>query len=445
MTKSTSVSSTRLHIAVASLGFHDVNLHGQMVKTPALMSWLIAQGHRVSICAGIHPWENASGQVAAFTRLGAEPYTFALPSQDQYLAQLGPSRRLGWLWPLPLEVYFPGRLVAAEVRRKLQELRPDVLWLINYGGLSMAYDYVGAPKVVSQQDPLHMVAYYQWRYSFGESDLFAHLRRGLRVIKQYREQVPYLAEMMRRCDAAVACAAHDARYYSRKTGMPCLYLPTPATDVVGTDWRRIRERTRRMGRWKILWASPLGAPVNRPAVDMTMRDIIPVLDRQLHPDRYEMHFVGRTDAMPASLARLAAERPHIRVRGYVESIEDEFLSSDVVLVPTPIRFGFRTRIVSAFSFGCCVVAHEACTPGMPELVHEHNVLLARNGEGLAEQTIRALTDQALRNRLEESGRRTYERFYSIDVVGERFVAELFRVTQRGRADPVHLAQPSVMP
>jgi glycosyltransferase involved in cell wall biosynthesis len=159
---------------------------------------------------------------------------------------------------------------------------------------------------------------------------------------------------------------------------------------------------------------------------MFVREVVPVLDAHLRPDGYEVHFVGRSEGAPRELVELAAKRPNIKIRGFVDSADEEFLSVDILLALNPIRLGNRLRIASAFSFGCCVVSHVANQCGMPELRHDYNVLLAEKGKDIALAVVRALSDEPLRRRLGENGRKTYENAYS-DSACAKIEAHLIRI------------------
>jgi glycosyltransferase involved in cell wall biosynthesis len=101
----------------------------------------------------------------------------------------------------------------------------------------------------------------------------------------------------------------------------------------------------------------------------------------------------------------------------------------VLLVSTPVETGPRVRILSAFSYGCCVVAHEANRLGIPQLVHEENVLLSDTA-GLARETLRALADPELRARLGRRGRELYESDFTPEQAGTTIVQELERLAAR---------------
>ena len=132
---------------------------------------------------------------------------------------------------------------------------------------------------------------------------------------------------------------------------------------------------------------------------------------------WEFHLVGGFfDTMPMPLQdRLKQFK--VKIRGQISPPDDEFFSSHVVLVPTPIELGIRVRIVTAFSFGSCVVAHVANKRGIPELEDSKNCLLGNSGEELAQACRRALVDTELRHMLEAGARNTYESSFSLAKAG----------------------------
>ena len=91
--------------------------------------------------------------------------------------------------------------------------------------------------------------------------------------------------------------------------------------------------------------------------------ILPALTRELGPDGFEVHVVGGYD--PPAAAGNAFDHPAVVRRGQIEPPDDEFLAADVLLVPTPLSTGPRSRIITGMTFGNCVVAHEANCSGSP--------------------------------------------------------------------------------
>ena len=103
----------------------------------------------------------------------------------------------------------------------------------------------------------------------------------------------------------------------------------------------------------------------------------------------------------------------------------------MVLVPTPIRLGVRVRILTAFSYGACVVAHSANALGIPELEHGENVLLGRNARELADSVARAIAEPELRRRTSAGARATYERFFAPPAAAGPIERILERIGGRG--------------
>ena len=120
--------------------------------------------------------------------------------------------------------------------------------------------------------------------------------------------------------------------------------------------------------------------------------------------------------------------------GHTENAGEEFLAATALVVPTPIGLGTRVRILTAFSYGCPVVAHGANALGIPELAHGDNVLLGNSADELADGIVRITGDLALRRRLEDGGRATFERSFAPGVAAERLV-ELLGSISAGRARP----------
>ena len=123
-------------------------------------------------------------------------------------------------------------------------------------------------------------------------------------------------------------------------------------------------------------------------------------------------------------------------RGQIEPPDDEFLAADVLLVPTPLTTGPRSRIITGMTFGSCVVAHEANRLGIPELRDGENVILAADGPGLAEATLAALADPEARARVGRAARQLYETTFTPSIAGARIVQELERVADEARRPAV---------
>ena len=117
-------------------------------------------------------------------------------------------------------------------------------------------------------------------------------------------------------------------------------------------------------------------------------------------------------------------KSNIFIRGHVSPSDNEFLSSHVLLVPTPIELGIRVRIISGFSFGTCIVAHSANKKGIPELVNMKNSILGNTGYEIAHGCYTLYKDENLRKRIEKESRLTFDTYFSINQAGNIICNEI---------------------
>jgi glycosyltransferase involved in cell wall biosynthesis len=131
----------------------------------------------------------------------------------------------------------------------------------------------------------------------------------------------------------------------------------------------------------------------------------------------QFRVVGRTGPQVQSLS----SREGVHVVGFVERIEDELAKADAVVVPLRIGSGSRLKILEAWAHGIPVVSTTVGAEGLPAS-HNENLLLADSASALAKACIRILTEEGLRTRLAQAGRRTVESSFLPEDIKTRFVA-----------------------
>ncbi len=163
--------------------------------------------------------------------------------------------------------------------------------------------------------------------------------------------------------------------------------------------------------------------------------ILPVLTRELGPDGFEVHVVGGYD--PPVAAGNAFEHPAVVRRGQIEPPDDEFLAADVLLVPTPLRTGPRSRIITGDDVRDVrrrPRGEPAGHPGAPR----RRERVSRSGRARASpgrRSTRSPTPEA-RTRVAREARRLYESTFAPSIAGARIVRELERVAAEPRATAV---------
>lgn len=285
---------------------------------------------------------------------------------------------------------------------------------------AMVQAQLGVPTVGLVGDPYHLPTLVRRRFNarYASDEERAALNLSPAQEDAYMQQaVRDQVAILNGCDAAGAFAAHHAAMLA-ESGARCRYVRTPVPDPL----KHGRPPVERPRRFKIMHIGHLRGIATLTGVELLARDMLPELSRRLTPDGFELHIVGGYhDTLPADLKQ-ALTHPAVVFRGQISPPDAEFLSSHVLIVPTPVDLGIRVRILTAFSYGCPVVAHRANAQGIPELEHGVNCLLADDGETLARHCVALAEDEALRKRLEEGGRATFERCFSTATAGRDIVA-----------------------
>jgi glycosyltransferase involved in cell wall biosynthesis len=363
---------------------------------------LAERGHDVSICSLVFPeyddptgasWESqvessrASG--LAVTPVVSRAWSARPPSGS----------RLQRAWRPEAEQLLPTLRDADAVKAVVAELDPDALLVYNWDGLAASVA-TEKPRVGAMSDPSHLPLLYRWRarpLSAGK------VREGIAVQAVARTQPKLMVEMLRACKRAGAFGPQTVAWLRDKGLTDCEYLRTPIPDPGRPVERPPHERPR------ILLIGHLRGTATLDGLRRVAR-ILPLLDRKLGPNGFEVRIVGGYD--PPDELREALTRPGVTFTGFVEDVAEEFRSADLMLVPVSIPLGVRVRILTGFAYGLPVVAHVANAIGIPELADSENALLGRTDAELADAVARAVREPGLAERLGREGRRTYEHSFT---------------------------------
>ena len=161
--------------------------------------------------------------------------------------------------------------------------------------------------------------------------------------------------------------------------------------------------------------------------------------------------VGGGDGVPPVrwVGRASEEaRRHYRARygveltGYVEDVRPYVRAAACYVVPLRVGGGTRLKILDAWAMGKAVVSTSI---GCEGLVAEdgRNILIRDDPDGFAQAVRAVLQDERLRRRLGAEGRRTVERHYSWERIGEsmlRLYRSLYESPDVGSGTPVLAAR-----
>ena len=424
-----------MHIALLMYGFPDSEGNGAPMASWAIASYLARIGHKITVCSLIEhdnpAWDiSRAEELLSAHGIALEPVKVELVDRKirrgSFLLTLADF--LKWLVsPDNERLFFMGE-AGPDVQPVLKRVGPDVILYYHLEGLVSTYDYAPhLPRLAVIGDPPNLSFYYRWRnapFSFSAQ----YLMFGLRAVHGLYHIPKRLKKMLSHCDYHGELAAHHAEWF-RKIGVTdCEYIKMPIRDEAGPGWEEKRKKAKKSDKPRIMMIGDITSASSLAGLILFAREVLPTLENSLGPEGFEVHIIGR-GTLPADMVPLL-DRPSVKIRGRVEEAAPEFLSSDILFVPTSIPLGVRTRIIVGFSFGCCVVAHAANANGTPEMVHNESALLASDGPGLAREIVRAIKDKDFGRKLGFNGRKVYEKNFHPDKAASLIAEKLLRIGLR---------------
>lgn len=298
----------------------------------------------------------------------------------------------------------------AEVRRALDRIRPDLVW---------AEEQLTAVLV-----PRGMP------YVLGHVDFFFRLMRVRRMYRKLSrpntmtdsglERFEY--ELSRKARMTVVASETDAKLFHDR-GIAACYIPVVGPTLPAPDPRRFST-----GRFFLFGKANTAMRAAR----QHFRTVVwPALDRELQRD---WHQVGDPPARPGDDPTWMWLTERFNVHGFVNDLAALFQFGDASVMPYPIDASGHAKYSVVMGYGMVNVGYEAGFRSQPELVHGENCLAANTTEELVDSLREFRADAALRRRLAEASRATYEHLFSFEAQVKNFETMLAQVTASPRAN-----------
>ena len=127
-----------------------------------------------------------------------------------------------------------------------------------------------------------------------------------------------------------------------------------------------------------------------------------------------VRWVGRA---PAEARHAYREQYAVELTGYVDDIRPLVRDAACYIVPLRVGGGTRVKILDAWAMGKAVVSTSIGCEGLAA-EDGRNILIRDDPAGFAQAVCAVLQDEALQRRLGAEGRRTVERLYDWERIGE---------------------------
>lgn len=121
---------------------------------------------------------------------------------------------------------------------------------------------------------------------------------------------------------------------------------------------------------------------SRSAFHFLLKKVYPLLVAQWGTNGFQILIAGSRE-MPQWVKAEVEIRPELKFIGFVDDLATLVDQCHAVLAPISVPVGNRSRIVTAMSMGCVVIAHKNTALGNPELVSGENCFLAETAKDYA--------------------------------------------------------------
>jgi sugar transferase (PEP-CTERM/EpsH1 system associated) len=286
--------------------------------------------------------------------------------------------------PLSLAYFRSGRMLRA-VERALWEVRPSAVFVCSS---SMA-QYV--PRDLASRAIIDLVDVDSEKWA-------AYARRGVgprawvyrlesRRLRQYEQT------LLSTAGSVIVSAEREAALLESATGCrsDTLHVITNGVDL--EHFRPSESAGSGASGAKLLFTGVMDYLPNVDAVRYYADSVLPLV-RSRRPDA-ELVVVGRN---PTRQVRRLGSRAGIRIVGGVPDMRPYFMQATASVLPLRIARGVQNKLLEAMACGRAIVATPQVAAGL-NVVPGEDLLVATNGQELAEASLRVLNDEELRARL----------------------------------------------
>jgi len=177
----------------------------------------------------------------------------------------------------------------------------------------------------------------------------------------------------------------------------------------------------------LVFPGALTYKANFEAIEFFLKHVFPLI--LVERANVRLFVTGNTDQVPLDRLRRSEQ---VIFTGYLEDVRQTIAQSTLCIVPLLSGGGTRMKILESMALGTPVVSTSLGAEGL-EVEPNKNILIADDPRGLSRAVLRILSEEALREKLSEEGRKLVEERYSWERSGERLEHFLLTVLEKSRS------------
>lgn len=306
------------------------------------------------------------------------------------------------------------------IKKNIDLERPDILFLYGFPIVYIASEIKEIPKVA----PICEDPYDLYKYYFFEEIWKLNLSFFKRIIKLYKcyRIVKKSLKFFKKCEIHGQITKRYVENFKRYGAPDTKLVFQPVLDHKFRELRKIKRKYQNNNeKFKIILIGNLSSR-GRAQYNYLYKKILPDLEKKIDIEKIEIHLIG---SEYNSDFKGLYEKKYIMFRGYVQDIEVEYLSSNLIIMPSPAKIGGRVSIAEAMSFGCCILTtiHELGT--LPHLHPNKNILVAKNHSEFSLMLSKIINKEIIISSIEDNARNTFVNHFESNTVCNKYL-KLFK-------------------
>lgn len=221
----------------------------------------------------------------------------------------------------------------------------------------------------------------------------------------------YERGIVRRIDfkAITFVSEKDLSFYKKWLNLNVPHVLIP----VGADRRELKESPTEKDRLNILFVGKMSADTNVEAVTWFAKRVLPRIVEQI--PNVCFYIVGKepTDAV------IALTNKHVCVTGTVDSIDDYYYDSDLVVLPLLHGSGVKIKLLEAVSYKKPLITTSVGVEGT-KFINEEDLIVEDDPIGFAQKCIEQLSDKTISYNMVENAYQKFLQYYTWEQIGAKY-------------------------
>jgi len=401
--------------------------NGCSVQLNSILSSFHEAGHQINLCClnNTFPIKEEQKCIYEIKEKVEQLHIFSESNNNKYL---NPNSILGEIIFTifnPIKEFYNGSTYQQQISSIISQWIPDLIFAYTINALT-AYDYNKhkIPYVISSVDFDSRTFYFKYKF---------RTRQGKRhqiklFLKQHRAK--RLDEiLMSYCKSSLICfehASHHNKYLESKGQRNTKYYPVNVLEPKEI----IEHKPINFNKIRVGLVGNVTGIATLSGLITFFRNYMPYLKQVDYFEQLHFNIIGGGQLNKFLSVEIPKYKNVSRI-GFVDNLIDIYKMNDIILVPTPIELGFRTRIVEAFSYGSLVITHQANAFAMPEFVHKKNGLAYSNYDEFIDCLSYIMNNPDQVKLLRINSRNTFLNELKGELIGDKMLKDMLKALNNG--------------